>query len=79
MRRLTGLVGSLALMAAAAAGCGWFGPKAAGPVKADYDKQTGRLKTLTRDSTGGILVLAGVGVGVTAGVVAATNNASPSR
>jgi hypothetical protein len=30
-------------------------------------------------STGGILVLAGVGVGVTAGVIAATNDASPSR
>lgn len=30
-------------------------------------------------STGGILVLAGVGAGVTAGVVAAANNGSPSR
>jgi hypothetical protein len=30
-------------------------------------------------TTGGILVIAGVGVGVTAGVVAATNNGSPSK
>lgn len=30
-------------------------------------------------STGGILVLAGVGIGATAGVIAATNNASPSQ
>lgn len=30
-------------------------------------------------STGGILTLAGVGAGVTAGVLAAANNASPSR
>lgn len=30
-------------------------------------------------STGGILVLAGVGAGVGAGIVAANNNASPSR
>jgi hypothetical protein len=30
-------------------------------------------------STGGILLLVGIGAGVTAGVIAATNNASPSR
>ena len=30
-------------------------------------------------STGGILLLAGIGAGVTAGVIAATNEASPSR
>jgi len=30
-------------------------------------------------STGGILLLAGIGAGVTAGVIAATNDASPSR
>jgi hypothetical protein len=30
-------------------------------------------------STGGILLLVGIGAGVTAGVIAVTNNASPSR
>ena len=30
-------------------------------------------------STGGILLLVGIGAGVTAGVIAATNDASPSR
>ena len=30
-------------------------------------------------STGGILLLVGIGAGVTAGIVAATNDASPSR
>jgi hypothetical protein len=30
-------------------------------------------------STGGILVLVGIGAGVTAGIIAATNNGSPSR
>jgi hypothetical protein len=30
-------------------------------------------------STGGILLLAGIGAGVTAGIIAATNDASPSR
>jgi hypothetical protein len=30
-------------------------------------------------STGGILLLVGIGAGVTAGIIAATNDASPSR
>jgi len=48
------MLGAAAFVMAAsgAAGCGWFGPKEAGPVQAEYDTQTGRLKTLTRDANG---------------------------
>lgn len=43
---------ALVMAVTGAASCGWFGPKSAGPITADYDTQTGRLKALTRDSNG---------------------------
>ncbi len=75
--KIIGLSPSMALAAGGVISGVMIGATAAGALAGAAATAGGLGAFFT--STGGILLLAGVGAGVTAGVIALTNTASPSR